>query len=145
MKYPAPLNEIVLLFQGLPERERREMLIGFAENAGKYEPAQDEKYDFVDIRKDEECSDEVGVYLRIRNGDRVRFRVRLGSGVQTLTRAMTSVLCQGFDGVRCSEVTATSREFVPLVVGSELLRQRSRTVYYVLGRMQEAVAAYQRL
>ena len=61
--YPPPLQDLIDLFAGLPETERREMLINMADTAPLYAPAEGETFDLEDIRKDEECTDTVGVFL----------------------------------------------------------------------------------
>ena len=75
-----------------------------------------------------------GVY-----GDRTSFAVELGPRVQTLTRAMTAILCRGLEACTPAEVLALPSGVVPRLVGAELVRLRSRTIYYVLDRMKQAV------
>jgi hypothetical protein len=70
-------------------------LISYADQAPKWRPKDGESFDLEDVRKDEECTDTVGVFLKVDGDDRVRFRVTLGPQVQTLTKAMTSILCRG--------------------------------------------------
>ena len=137
--YPGALPEIVALFDGLGETERRENLIAFAESAAQWQPSDGERFDFEDVRKDKECTDSVGIFLRC-DGDRFHFKVSLGPKVQTLTRALTTILCRGFAGCTPAEIEACPPEFIPEIVGTELVRLRSRTVYYVLERMKEAAA-----
>ena len=91
------------------------------------------------MRKDEECTDTVGIFLRAEDGDRAHFAVTLGPQVQTLTKAMTTILCRGLNGAKLQEVLDVPADFVPRIVGAELVRLRSQTVYYVLGRMKAAV------
>jgi cysteine desulfuration protein SufE len=134
--YPPALQEIVDLFESLPEDERRENLVHFADQAARHEPQPGETFVVEDERKDEECTDTVGVFLRMEPGRRARFRVRLGPHVQTLTRAMTAVLCKGLDGCTPEVVLDVPQDFVPKIVGGQLVRVRSQTVYYVLGRMK---------
>ncbi len=141
MTYPGELPAIIELFSDLPEGERRENLMAFAGGAGRWTPAEGESFDVEDVRKDAECTDEVGVHLRVEGG-RVHLRMSLGPEVQTLTRAMAAILCRGLEGCRIDEVLALRPDFVPQIVGAELVRLRSRTVYYVLSRLQEAAAAY---
>jgi cysteine desulfuration protein SufE len=136
MNYPPVLQEIVDLFESLPEDERRENLILFADQAAGHEPRPGEVFTVEDERKDEECTDKVGVFLRVESGRRAHFRVRLGPHVQTLTRAMTAVLCKGLDGCTPEAVLEVPQDFVPKIVGGQLVRVRSQTVYYVLGRMK---------
>jgi cysteine desulfuration protein SufE len=140
--YPARLQAIIDLFESLPEEEKRENLISYAEQARKCEPMSGEKFDLEDIRKDEECTDTVGVFLRAAEGRQVHFRVTLGEKVQTLTKAMTSILCRGLDGCLLEEVLALPSDFVPKIVGGQLVRIRSQTVYYVLTRMKTACRMY---
>jgi cysteine desulfuration protein SufE len=135
-EYPAPLQEIVDFFASLPEDERRENLILFADQAARYEPRPGEVFTVEDERKDEECTDKVGVFLRVDAARRASFRVRLGPHVQTLTRAMTAILCKGLDGSTPDAVLDVPQDFVPKIVGGQLVRVRSQTVYYVLGRMK---------
>jgi cysteine desulfuration protein SufE len=56
--------------------------------------------------------------------------------VQTLTKAMTSILCKGLAGCTPEEVLEIPADFVPKIVGADLVRQRSQTVYYILTRMK---------
>src|SRR5271165_4837698 len=86
--YPKGLRTIVSLFETLPDQEKRDALISYADQARKWEPKDGETFDLEDVRKDEECTDTVGVFLKVTEGDRGIFRVKLGSQVQTLTRAM---------------------------------------------------------
>jgi len=137
--YPAPLQDLIDLFANLPETDRRETLINLAESAPLHAPREAETFDLEDVRKDEECTDTVGVHVKVGEGGTVSFRVSLGPQVQTLTRAMTSILCQGFEGADPREILEVPADFVPKIVGAELVRLRSQTVYYVLTRMKSAV------
>jgi len=137
--YPPALNELIELFEHLPEQERRENLIVMSDAAKQQEPRDGEKFDLEDVRKDEECTDTVGIFLRAEEGDRAHFGVVLGPRVQTLTRAMTTILCRGLNGAKLEEVLDVPGDFVPRIVGAELVRLRSRTIYYVLTRMKDAV------
>ena len=137
--YPPALTDLIDLFEHLPEQERRENLIVMSDSAKKQEPKEGETFDLEDVRKDEECTDTVGVYLRVEDGDKAHFAITLGPKVQTLTKAMTSILCRGLNGTPLREVLEVPADFVPRIVGSELVRLRSQTVYYVLSRMKTAV------
>ncbi len=140
--YPERLREIIEFFDSLEEVEKRENLIAYADNAPKQEPREGEAFDLEDVRKDEECTDTVGVYLRVEEGNRSCFRIALGPQVQTLTRAMTAILCTGLNGSPPESILDIRQDFVPKIVGGELVRIRSQTVYYVLGRMKGACKAY---
>lgn len=142
MSYPAPLQEIIDLCETLPEPERREMLITFAENSGNCAPSEGEEFDLEDVRKDEECTDTVGIHLTVGDDDAATFKVSLGPKVQTLTRAMTSILCRGMSGARLEDILVIPDDFVPRIIGAELVRLRSQTVYYVLSRMKGAVKVF---
>src|SRR4051794_40448204 len=96
--YPPKLEAVIGLFESLSEEEKRENLIAYAEQAPKQEPRKEEHFDFEDIRKDEECTDTVGVFMKVSPERNVHFRVTLGEKVQTLTKAMTSILCRGLEG-----------------------------------------------
>ena len=121
------------------EQERRENLVVMSDSAKKQEPKEGETFDLEDVRKDEECTDTVGVYLRADEGDKAHFAITLGPKVQTLTKAMTSILCRGLNGTKLQDVLDVPADFVPRIVGGELVRLRSQTVYYVLSRMKTAV------
>jgi cysteine desulfuration protein SufE len=137
--YPAPLAEIIGFFHGLSEGEIRENLIVYADAAAGCAPVEEDTFDVEDVRHDRECTDTVGVYLRVDPATcRVRFCVTLGPRVQTLTRAMATILCRGLEGSTPEAVIALPADFVPKIVGAHLVRLRSQTVYYVLRRMQEA-------
>ncbi|MFN0128345.1 MAG: SufE family protein [Verrucomicrobiales bacterium] len=139
---PPALEEIVLLFENLPEGERRGLLVHYAESARHCAPLPSETFDLEDVRKDEECTDTVGIHLRVDAQNHVFFRVSLGHEVQTLTRAMTAILCKGLNESSPEEVLALEADFVPRLIGADLVRQRSQTVYYVLGRMKGALTVW---
>ena len=140
--YPQGLQSIIELFEALPDQERRDALISYADQARKWEPREGETFDLQDIRKDEECTDTVGVFLRVGKEDHAALRVSLGPQVQTLTRAMTSILCRGLDHATVGEILDLPSDFVPKIVGGELIRVRSQTVYYVLTRMKGICKVY---
>jgi cysteine desulfuration protein SufE len=140
--YPSGLQSIIDLFVSLPDEEKRETLISYAEQSTKWEPHDGEKFDLEDVRKDEECTDTVGVFLRVEPDKHVKFRVSLGPQVQTLTRAMTSILCRGLQGATINEVMDLPSDFVPKIIGADLVRVRSHTVYYVLTRMKGILSVY---
>jgi cysteine desulfuration protein SufE len=137
-QYPEPLTRIICLFEGLSDAEKRESLISYADSASKQAPRSGETFDLEDIRKDEECTDTVGVYLKISPTRACTFRITLGPQVQTLTKAMTSILCKGLDGASPEQILDIPADFVPKIVGADLVRQRSQTVYYILTRMKSA-------
>ncbi len=137
--YPEKLTEIVTFFELLPEDEKRENLIAYADQAGACAPKAGEAFDLEDTRKDEECTDTVGVFLRVApDGRGAHFAVTLGPHVQTLTRAMTAILCRGLDGATPESILDIPQDFVPKIVGGQLVRLRSQTVYYILTRMKSA-------
>src|SRR5437016_8627271 len=125
--YPPKLEAIIDLFESLPEDERRETLVSYADNAKKQEPRPAEKLDLVDVRKDEECADTVGVYLLVDENGKAHIRMTLGPEVQTLTRSMTSILCKGLEGTTPQEIYDLQSDFVRRIVGTELVRIRSQT------------------
>ena len=134
--YPPKLNNIIQLFKHLPEDERRETLVSYADNAKKQQPRPGETFDLEDVRKDEECADTVGVYLHVDENGKAHIRMSLGPEVQTLTRAMTSILCKGLEGATPQEILDVPADFVTRIVGAELVRVRSQTTYYVLQRIK---------
>src|SRR5207247_8929603 len=101
--YPTKLNQIINLFESLPQDERRETLVSYADNAKKREPRETEKFDLVDVRKDDECTDTVGVYLQVDENGKAHIRMTLGPEVQTLTRSMTAILCKEIGRASCRE------------------------------------------
>jgi cysteine desulfuration protein SufE len=142
MAYPTKLQAIIDLFQSLPDTGKRENLVLFSEGTKSMEPKPGEMFDLEDVRKDEECTDTVGVFLKVDQEKGVQFRMTLGPEVQTLTRAMSSILCKGLQGATPEEVLELESDFVPKIVGAELVRQRSQTTYYVLTRMKSACKVY---
>ena len=142
ISYPSALNDIIELFEFLPEAERRENLINYAEMAATCARKEGERYDLEDVRKDVECTDTVGVFVRVDDQDRVHFAIELGPKVQTLTKAMTAILCRGLNGSTVEAVMTVPPDFVPRIIGADLVRLRSQTVYYVLGRMKAAVKTF---
>src|SRR5438093_11115970 len=103
--YPPKLGAIVGLFENLADEEKRENLIAYADEAKRHAPREGETFDLEDVRKDEECTDTVGVFMKVEPPEqRVHFRIALGPQVQTLTRAMTAILCKGLDGSTLNEI-----------------------------------------
>ncbi|MCX6852751.1 MAG: SufE family protein [Verrucomicrobia bacterium] len=143
-EYPAALGELITFFESLPEGERRENLIDLAAAVTTHAPKEGEKFDLEDVRHDAECTDTVGVHARLENGDHVHFAISLGPKVQTLTKAMSTILCRGLNGSTLTEILAVPQDFVPRIIGADLVRLRSQTVYYVLGRMKQAAQALQK-
>ncbi len=141
MPVPQPLLEIVTLFEGMTEPERREMLVHYAENSTQHEPVDGVQYAVRDVRRDEQCTDTVGIFFRLDDAGFAQFAFSLGPKVQTLTRALVSILARGFSGSPIDDVLATGPEVIDRIVGRTLVRLRSRTVYYMLERMQQAVRA----
>ena len=142
MSYPAKLSAIIELFSGLPDAEKRETLIAYADQAKFQEPRDGESFDLEDVRKDEECTDTVAIYLRLDEQGGAHFRISLGPQVQTLTRAMSSILCKGLEGVSPTDILEIPADFVPKIVGAELVRLRSQTVYYLLTRIKSVAKVW---
>ena len=136
--YPPNLTGIVDLFDALSDEEKRENLIAYADAAPRCAPPEGEAFDLTDVRRDEECTDTVGVFLKVDPARRAHFRISLGPQVQTLTKAMTAILCRGLDGATPEEILEVPQDFVPRIVGGQLVRLRSQTVYYILTRMKSA-------
>src|SRR6201987_5610828 len=140
--YPTKLSKIINLFESLPEDERRETLVSYADHAKRQEPRDREKFDLIDVRKDEECTDTVGVYLQVDKNGKAHIRMTLGPEVQTLTRSMAAILCKGLDGCTPEEILDLPSDFVTRIVGAELVRVRSQTIYYVLTRIKGICKVY---
>ena len=137
-KRPEKLNDLIHFFESLPENERRENLMLFADKVEKWNPDPNLDYDIKDIRKDEQCTDTVGVFVKINEG-RVFFKMLLGPKVQTLTRAISSILCEVSEGERIERIQAIEKMAISRIVGQELVRLRSQTVYYILERMKDTL------
>ena len=142
MTYPPELAKIVTFFESLSEEEKRENLIAYADQAKRHAPRKGETFAYEDMRKDAECSDRVGVFLRVDRAGCGTFRIALGPQVQTLTRAMATILCKGLNRARLEEIAGLPDDFVKKIVGSHLVRIRSQTVFYVLKRMKKAGAQF---
>ncbi|MBP8256897.1 MAG: SufE family protein [Opitutaceae bacterium] len=141
--YPPALEEIVDLFEHLSDDEKRENLIVFADQAAACAPQAGEGFDLEDVRKDEECTDTVGVFMKVDRATRAaHVRISLGRQVQTLTRAMTAILCKGFEGATPESILEVPQDFVPKIVGGQLVRLRSQTVYYILTRIKSAAKVW---
>jgi cysteine desulfuration protein SufE len=132
--YPPKLEAIINLFESLPEVERRETLVSYADNAPKQEPRPGETFVLEDIRKDEECADTVGVYLQVDEKGKAHFRMTLGPEVQTLTRAMTAMQsvsrspAHGRSGVTAIPVAIIRKQtIVPAVIFRSFVQPRSRS------------------
>jgi cysteine desulfuration protein SufE len=140
----AAILEITRLFAGVTEDQRRELLMAFAASAGRWEPEAGGRFDYSEVRRDAGCNDTAGIHLRRGDHGALTVRVSLGPEVQTLTRAMAAVLCQGLDGATAEEISAVPESFVADLAGSELVRLRNRSVYYLLRRLKEAAGKLSR-
>ncbi len=141
-EYPGKLSAIVDLFEHLPDEEKRDNLVLYSDQAASCGPGEGESFDLEDVRKDEECTDTVGVFIKVDAGEKVHLRISLGPQVQTLTKAMTAILCRGLEGCTVDEIQAVPADFVPKIVGGQLVRVRSQTVYYILTRIKGALSAF---
>jgi len=137
--YPPKLQRIIAFFESMPPAEVRAALISYAARIKKFLPPEGVPMDLADVRKDAECEDKVGVFLKFDDAGRVTFYMETGPNVQTLTNALACILCEGLSGETPDTVRDLPQDFVPRIVGGQLFRQRSQTVYYVLRRMKEAV------
>ena len=135
---PNKFTELIHFFESLPENERRENLMLFAKKADKWVPDREINYCIQDVRKDEHCTDEVGIFVNSTN-DTISFRVSLGPKVQTLTRAIASILCEISEEEKIEKIQAIQKNDISRIIGQELVRLRSQTVYYILERIQEAL------
>lgn len=86
--------------------------------------------------------DTVGVYLHVGENGKAHIRMTLGREVQTLTRAMTAILCKSLEGSTPQEILDLPSDFVTRIVGAELVRIRSQTIYYVLTRIKGICKVY---
>ena len=138
MPCPPALSRIITLFESLSEDEKRENLVAYAEQSCRHQPQPDETFDLEDVRKDRECTDNVGIFLKVDRKQHVTIRITLGPQVQTLTRAMSSILCKGLHHSTIEEIVNLPIDFVPQIVGNKLVRIRSQTVFYILARIKSA-------
>jgi cysteine desulfuration protein SufE len=127
-------------FEGLEKEGRIQGLIALADGLPKLAPQGGETWDVEDIRKDLECQDTVGLYLR-RDGTRVKLAAEVGDEVTTLTRALTALFVENLDGESSDHILGLDPNIVPRIVGDALMRQRSNAAYYTLRRLKEAVRA----
>jgi len=136
--YPEKLLHIIQHFESLSEAERRDELISLADSAPHHAPQDGQVYDLEDVRKDTECSDTVGIHLQRQAPNAVHLAISLGCKVQTLTRALTTILCRGLSGASTAQIVALPDDFIERIVGEKLVQLRARTIYYVLHRVQAA-------
>jgi cysteine desulfuration protein SufE len=127
-------------FEGLEKEGRIQGLIALADGLPKLAPLNGEAWDVEDIRKDLECQDTVGLYVR-RDGTRVKLAAEVGEEVTTLTRALTALFVENLDGESSDHILGVDPNIVPRIVGDALMRQRSNAAYYTLRRLKEAVRA----
>jgi cysteine desulfuration protein SufE len=80
--------------------------------------------------------------MKVDPSSQTLFRITLGPQVQTLTKAMTAILCKGLEGSAPQSILELPADFVPQIVGGQLVRIRSQTVYYILTRMKSACRVY---
>jgi cysteine desulfuration protein SufE len=135
-EYPPGLQTVVDFFESLGPDEKRENLIAYSDRAKSIGPREGETFTIEDVRKDEECTDTVGIFLRVDDAGTCDFKISLGPQVQTLTKALAAILVKGLKGATPQQILEVPSDFIPRIVGGELVRQRSQTSYYVLTRMK---------
>jgi cysteine desulfuration protein SufE len=141
---PPALEEIVRSFESLPEAQRRDLLLTYAAEAPRHRPRDGEHYLAIDERIDPGCIDPVGLFLGLNDRGSVSLRARFGAEVQTLTRALVSILCRGLEGATLRDVAELPVEFIPEIAGAELMRWRGRSVYHVMNRLRQAAQRIQK-
>ncbi len=138
---PKRLEQIASYFEQLDEQSRRERLIAFAEQSDKWLPQPSDKILYQDIRKDEECLDEVGVFI-VDDGEGLVWRMQYGNDVQILTRAIGTILSDGLNHAKPEEVTSLSADVIHRIIGQQLFRNRSQSIYYIFNRIKQAMKKY---
>ena len=83
--FPQALQQIIDFYEGLPDDEKREALINEAALAEQYAPEDGDDFDMEDVRKDSECSDTVGIFVKATGSDTVLFKISLGSQPEEFT------------------------------------------------------------
>ncbi len=132
------LEHQVQHFESLDNSARIQALIALAGQMSHLEPEAHQTWDYTEIRQDQECLDEMGLYLR-HNENSLELAATVGSEATTLTRALTAVLVQHLNGETKDRILELKDNFVPRLVGESLLRQRRNAAYYPLRRIQDAV------
>jgi sulfur transfer protein SufE len=132
------LEQQVQHFETLDNSARIKALIELAQNVSSLEPKKTDIWDLTEIRQDQECLDEMGLYLR-HNNNSLELAATVGSEATTLTRALTAVLVKHLNGETKDRILELKDSFVPRLVGESLLRQRRNAAYYPLRRIQDAV------
>ncbi len=137
---PPTLAEIVTFFDGLTEVQRRDALLSYAAEAPRHAPCEEETYVAVDDREHPGCVDTVILCMAVTPTGGIRLRAGLGPEVQTLTRALVAILCRGLEGCPLQAVANLPDDFIPAIVGEQLMRSRARSVYHVLRRLRESAS-----
>ena len=140
-KLPERLERIASYFEGLDEQSRRERLIAFAGQSEKWLPKPDDEILYKDIRKDEECLDEVGVFITEDNIG-LSWRMQYGKDVQILTRAIGTILSDGLDHAKPEEIISLPADVIHRIIGQQLFRNRSQSIYYIFNRIKQAMKKY---
>ncbi len=138
---PKRLERIASYFEQLDEQSRRERLIAYAEQSEKWQPQPDDEILYQDIRKDEECLDEVGVFI-VSDAEGVAYRMQYGKDVQILTRAIGTILSDGLNHAKPEEVTSLPADVIHRIIGQQLFRNRSQSIYYIFNRIKQAMKRY---
>jgi cysteine desulfuration protein SufE len=136
---PPALGALLAHFDSLSEAERRDELIHLAEAAPLHEPKPGEQWEVEEVRKDHECSDTVGIHLRRDAHAGLQLAISHGCKVQTLTRALSVLLCRAVQGAKAEEALAINEEHITRIVGETLVQLRARTIFYILRRVHTAI------
>ena len=137
-RLPPQLQGLAELFESLPEQERRENLVAEARSVSTWFRKPAEKFLVSDDRKDPDCSDRVAIFLGYDDLTKLTIRVELGPNVQTITKALITILCRALSGETPKTILRLPSDSMQRIVGEKLSRTRSRSINYILNRLKDA-------
>ena len=136
------LNNIIKLFNNISENEKIYLLINYADKYLLYTPLPKEKFDLEDIRKDQECYDEITILLKVNKQQKINLKFKLKSEVQTFTKAIITIFCEAFNNCYIYDILKINDNILNKIIGKDLFRLRTQNLYYILKRIKNICKIY---
>jgi len=83
----------------------------------------------------------VGVFIA-DDGEGLVWRMQYGKDVQILTRAIGTILSDGLNHAKPEEVISLPADVIHQIIGQQLFRNRSQSIYYIFNRIKQAMKRY---
>lgn len=137
--YPAKLEDLIELFDGLTREERMEMLLEFSDRLPEV-PAR-LRHDESKRQPVHECMTPTWVYVE-PEGESARIYVEVAEEAPSI-RAMATLIIEGCHGASRAQILAVPVDLAVRVFGPEMVGQRRYGLAGLVSSIKRAIAALQ--